>query len=511
MNRLTPSAVALALPFSLFSTALLADVTPTQVWSDWQNYMQSVGYKLEANQTTSGGDITVSDMNLSFAGEDGLANMKMTIGTVDFKQNADGTVSIVLPDSFPITTSQKSNNALTPDVDITINVSQSGHSMIASGAPEEMTYSYAADTFVMDLDQTTSSTVEGAPDDTAKMQFSGTTVSNVTTMSIGETRGYRQIGSVAQAAYSMMINTSNDGGQNIDVSGTLSGVSINGDGTLPVAASNSSNISALISEGFDIKGNIAYSSGSANMAVKAQRGGDVQMQTSSSGGALNVAVGPNGVAYSGGQTNLQLSILNAGLPFPFEAGMAQSAFNIAIPIQKSEEPQGFALGLTMDQFTMSDTIWGIFDRTNQLPRDPATIELDLTGKTTILVDITDPEAAAQLGGAPGRLEAITLNKLLVAALGARLEGTGDISFNGAAPSPLPGIGSPVGAISLALAGGNGLLDKLSAAGLLPAEQAMGARMMLGVFAVPGTTPDSLNSRIEFTQDGQILANGQRIR
>ena len=70
---------------------------------------------------------------------------------------------------------------------------------------------------------------------------------------------------------------------------------------------------------------------------------------------------------------------------------------------------------------------------------------------------------------------------------------------------------PVGAVDLSLSGGNGLLDKLIAMGLFPQEQAMGVRMMMGLFAVPGDAPDTLNSKIEFTQDGQILANGQRIK
>ena len=36
-------------------------------------------------------------------------------------------------------------------------------------------------------------------------------------------------------------------------------------------------------------------------------------------------------------------------------------------------------------------------------------------------------------------------------------------------------------------------------------------MMMGLMAVPGEEPDTLNSTIEFTEDGQILANGQRIK
>lgn len=40
---------------------------------------------------------------------------------------------------------------------------------------------------------------------------------------------------------------------------------------------------------------------------------------------------------------------------------------------------------------------------------------------------------------------------------------------------------------------------------------MGARMMMGLFAVPGEGEDTLNSKIEVNGEGHVLANGQRIR
>ena len=51
-----------------------------------------------------------------------------------------------------------------------------------------------------------------------------------------------------------------------------------------------------------------------------------------------------------------------------------------------------------------------------------------------------------------------------------------------------GMPRPEGALDLELTGGNTLLDTLVAMGLLPEEQAMGARMMLGLFARPGAGP-----------------------
>ena len=55
------------------------------------------------------------------------------------------------------------------------------------------------------------------------------------------------------------------------------------------------------------------------------------------------------------------------------------------------------------------------------------------------------------------------------------------------------------------------MDKLVAMGLLPQDQAMGARMMLGLFARPGEGEDTLVSKIEVSGDGAISANGQRLQ
>ena len=89
--------------------------------------------------------------------------------------------------------------------------------------------------------------------------------------------------------------------------------------------------------------------------------------------------------------------------------------------------------------------------------------------------------------------------------------SGDFTLDNSDMSTFPGMPKPVGAVNVALEGGNGLMDKLVAMGLLPEEQAMGARMMMGLFAVPGDAPDTLKSKVEFTEDGQVLANGQRIK
>jgi hypothetical protein len=62
-----------------------------------------------------------------------------------------------------------------------------------------------------------------------------------------------------------------------------------------------------------------------------------------------------------------------------------------------------------------------------------------------------------------------------------------------------------------LEGANGLIDNLIKMGLVSDSDAMGARMMMGMFGVPGEGEDTLTSEIKVSEDGQILANGQRIK
>ena len=106
---------------------------------------------------------------------------------------------------------------------------------------------------------------------------------------------------------------------------------------------------------------------------------------------------------------------------------------------------------------------------------------------------------------PGELEQLSLNELKLSAVGAELTGTGAATFDNSAGTP-----KPVGAIDLKLVGANALIDKLVAMGLIPEDQAMGARMMMGMFG-QAAGEDTLTSKIEFKEDGGIYANGQRIQ
>ncbi|MFC3119058.1 DUF2125 domain-containing protein [Jhaorihella thermophila] len=117
----------------------------------------------------------------------------------------------------------------------------------------------------------------------------------------------------------------------------------------------------------------------------------------------------------------------------------------------------------------------------------------------------------QTGMPPGELHALTINDLRLSAAGAAVTGKGDFTFDNSDLQSFGGVPRPEGTVKLQIIGANGLIDRLIQMGLVSEDEAMGFRMMLGMLAVPGDGPDTLNSTIEVNEQGQVLANGQRIK
>ena len=136
-----------------------------------------------------------------------------------------------------------------------------------------------------------------------------------------------------------------------------------------------------------------------------------------------------------------------------------------------------------------------------MSRAPIDLEIDLEGTTILTSDLTEGDDL------PLAETEAQLNKLRLSAVGTELTGSGSIRDTGSTPEQPKGEGQ----LNLMLVGGHTLLDTLVGMGLLPEDQAMGARMALGLFARPGDGADTLVSEIILNDDGTILANGQRIK
>jgi hypothetical protein len=114
------------------------------------------------------------------------------------------------------------------------------------------------------------------------------------------------------------------------------------------------------------------------------------------------------------------------------------------------------------------------------------------------------------GASPFELHALDLTEIRAKIAGAELTGNGALTFDNTDLETYGGVPTPTGKIDLRLIGGNTLLDKLVGMGMMTDEDAMGARMMMSMFANPGAAADELTSTLEF-KDKHFFANGQQLQ
>ena len=234
---------------------------------------------------------------------------------------------------------------------------------------------------------------------------------------------------------------------------------------------------------------------------------DGQMSGSTKGvdSVAELSLDRTGFRYAGsaGATDAKFSFPELpDLPISdFGYSIARTVAEVAFPVIPSDVPQDFVLRLAFLDLSTEDSAWNLFDPGAQLSRDPIDLEIDLEGTTILTSDLTEGDDLP-LAETEARLNALRLS-----AVGTELTGSGFIRDTGSTPEQPKGEGQ----LNLMLVGGHTLLDTLVGMGLLPEDQAMGARMALGLFARPGDGADTLVSEIILNDDGTILANGQRIK
>ena len=511
MSRISHLFSGTALALCLPATAAWADLTAEEVWADWQSYMSSAGYTVTASEAVGSGSVDVSDMTVSMQFDDasGGGAFEVTFESVNFVEQGDGTVAIELPDSTTM------NMTFQPepgeDVTVAISFDQTEPSMVASGDPGDLTYTYAADAARMALQGVTIDGVTVGPE-IAKVDVTMTDLAQVAATSVGDLRFVSQNMTVASVDYDIAFNDP-DSEDSFQMKGAMQGLKLDGTGNLPIDG-DVQDLNAMLNDGFTAMAAFTTAGGNYDMSFSSETDGSGTANATSTGAAFEISIGPDGLLYDVSQTGVDMNMLVTEFPLPLSFSAAEIGTRFLMPLQKSTEEQDFGIAVTLSELSMSDVIWSLFDPTSQLPRDPATLVVDLSGKAKVLFDFLDPAQAAVLEEAdavPGELNAVTINKIELDAVGARLTGAGDFVFDNNDLATFDGMPRPEGAIDLSLVGANGLIDKLVGMGLLPEDQAMGARMMMGLFAVPGEGEDTLNSKIEVNEEGHVLANGQRIR
>ena len=501
-HRLASSVIALS---TVLAAPAFADVSAADIWANQQALHSGMGITLDGELN---GD-TVSGITATAVLPMGIANVQVsTDAELTMSDNGDGTVTVTFPSPMTVTVSGQAQGEDPFSAELITTFDS--YTVIASGDPNDVSYTSQASNLRMEPGEITiggqSLSVEGF-DMNGFLNFSGWTSNSRVT--VGNLITY-----TAETSYE---TTNADFGFDMDgvqVKNTQSTEPMDTSvtATLQVGGSDVLNLSAAMRDGLSLMAQ--SSSGGSQSSNETMMNGEVMNSQSTNVGpqTATVAFGEGGLVFSGDAEGFNMS-MNEPMLFPMGLTFAAEALsmNFAIPLNASDDAQGFRAATSLQGFTMSDDIWSLFDPTAVLPRDPAEISFDITGVGTNGIDLLDIAALSQLAGPPPiEVDQVSIDNLRISAAGADVSALGAMTFDWTDFQTIPGVPRPEGEVTLNINGANALMDNLVAMGLLPEDQLMMPRMMMGMFATP-VGDDMLQSVIEVNSQGHILANGQRLQ
>lgn len=492
---------AAGLAVLLGSTAQAA-VTAQQVWQSWQEFSASMGQNLSAGaQDISAGVLTVTDVTVTGSTKQG--SVTGTIDKIIFAEQGDGTVSVTLSPEYPVIISGTGEDGKAQEMRMRLR--QTDLKILVSGDAAAMTYDLAGPKVALVLDELKGPDIPG--DVTMEIALNGL----IGTYAVSGT-GQRTIVTAFNAENVTLTAAGDNPADNtgFEMNAVMQDVRSNSEALFP-PGTDLERMSAALQAGFTSAGGFAYGQTEYTADFLDQGASTGKIAGTAAAGTLDVTLNRDVLRYSGDTTGTKVTVTGSALPVPqIAAEIANVVFDLTMPVSQSDVPQDFALLNRIEGLTLSEEVWALFDPTTALPRTPATLIVDLAGKGNWLVDMFAIDAATPPDTVPGEITALSLRTAQLTVAGADLQASGDVTFDKTEPG-LDGMPRPVGIVNAALTGGTALLDKLVQIGVLPNEQAMGARMMLGLFARPGEGPDTLTSQVEFKADGSVFANGQQIR
>jgi len=507
-SRLAVSATALATALAatlVAGQAARAEVTAQQVWDDWNDSlaMYGEGAVTIGSEESGDGAVTVTDIAFTMTGEDGTV-ITGTLPSLVLTENGDGTVDVAMSEDYPITISSPGDASTGQEpTDVALAIRQSGMTMTVSGDPGAMTYDLAAARYALELDAVTEGGVEMPAE--AMLAFNDVSGSYTTTTADMRTIEY----DLGAASLDLLVDATNpDDGSTVSLSGKVADLATQASMAMPLDAVADPE---MMMNGLALDG--GYSYGGADYIFEvADATGPTSGTLSTGAGELAFSVSSDSVTYDSSVTGVAVEVASAMMPFPISATVAEYGISLLVPMSATDAPTDWAFGLNLTDLAVNEEIWAMLDPGAMLPHDPATAIIDLTGTATLFYDFMDPAQmeAMEAAAVPGEINSVSLNDLNLSIGGAQVTGTGAFTLDNTDMTTFAGIPRPEGAVDLQVDGLNGLIDTLVSMGLLPQEQVMGARMMLGLLFVPAGD-DQLTSRIEVTADGQLLANGQRLQ
>lgn len=490
-----------------------SDLTARQVWEMWQDMAKSTGQTMTGTEVVEGDTLIIKDLtvavNIPDVGVDaedrspqpGIGYRLEQISLIGQK---DGTVRLDFPDELDFAVIDYTGPEAADGTSETVGrLTVQDDDIVISGTADEVAYDVAIGEYSMSID--------AGGRDTGAGVFKFTGSQKDLKGSYKTTAGdlfHRE--SMLESGPLVLDLVAKDPDADMKTRVEFSGLKLEMAQNLPKLADNGDIIDGLRA-GLSFKGDYQLGAGKIvlDFAKKSDPDNAVLMQGGWNDMTLMGDISAQAFIYDIVLKGLELSANMQAMPM-IKGGLKLSEFNtgLTVPLAVTEEKSDYSMRFGLVDLSMDETLWALFDPMAKLPRDPATLAFQQSGKMRFMTDIFDTKAMNALGHDEYPLEIYTSNidTLSLKLLGAELDGKGAFTLENTAKSP-DGMPRPSGEVNLKLDGANALIDTLIDVGLMPEDAILGVRMGLAMLARPGEGEDQLLSDIVIQPDGDVLING----
>ena len=493
--------------FAGASSSALADVSALQVWEDFLRGIKSSGSTVSVIQNRSAGQIDLSDFTLRYQDPEMGLSFEMDVGQAAFVENGDGSVSINLPRQIPVTMEFRDNYSQVTSISALLEMANMR--TLASGTANQITYDYSAGQVALSLQSLIG---EGERIGADEVQFS-IIANQVSSTSTTFMSGLREV--IGRSSIDTLELSGMLAPQGEDFNATwvskIHQLSFANSGQTPENVSVQE-LSKALQAGLNSSSVISYQSGETDIMVRTPDG-DFSGSTSSTGASSNTSMSKDGLSMTMDVSGVNFEGFASVFPLPISGQLGSFVYGLTMPVLPRSEDQAFGLRFELNDLAVPDGLWAMFDPAGQLPRDPVSLRFDVGGMVKLWMDFLDPdqlEASLDMMEVPGEVSQITLNAIDISALGAELSVQGAFDINNEDLRTFDGFPAPQGKATATLSGANALLDTLSQMGLIAGEQVMGARMFMGMFALP-VGRDKFETEVEIDAEGGVYVNQQRFQ
>lgn len=475
-----------------------AALTADQVWQSWKDAAAAVGLQVTAaTESSAGGVVSLNGVRI---GPMGVPNA-ITISDMTLTTESDGSVTIVPGASIGLEDGENGGFAL-------------AHTGLVLSAYEgeggALVYDYSADALALDVD----TSYEGFSWDetppqrvTNSFNVSFETVEGSYSDAPGANRTFGLEMVAAKLAYDTLFDDPNmkmktaSSSETVDITlaaefalpATMDLMALNGPGDFGRALADGLSVSMSTTQG--------TSTGTASQEDEFM---PYSATISALGGTGEFSLSKDGFSLTSGGDGFTVDVTTPMVPAPIQVSSGPIVMNMLSPVLAGPAAD-YGMEVRLSQFTLSDAVWGMFDPGAALAREPFDLVIDVSGKGSF--DWIGMMEADEMGTMPPMPapETLDITEITLKVAGAAADAVGAFTFDNSMGMPMP-----LGEATINVSGASKLIDGLIATGIITADDAMGARMMMGMFMQP-TGDDALTSKVEMKEGFAIFVNGQQIQ